>query len=282
MPSGRMSAPWGIAWTAIAVGLAAGAGTADEGPRSGSPPEKSDGGNPLLKRDIPQPLSPVVQWAKQTTAKVNKDIHDYSAILAKRDTADAKEPEYVFIKVRHQPFSVYAYVLSPPNKAGNEGIYVEGRNDGKLIGHTTGWLGKLTGTVALDPTGALALDGHRHSITDTGILRLIQQIQDFAEKNVRQTGCTVDSIPGASVNGRKATCVRVAFPLATPAVKAYLIRVFVDDDLQIPLRYESYEWPAAPGATPVLQEEYTYIDLKVNNGFSDADFDPKNKNYAFP
>jgi hypothetical protein len=277
-----MSAPWRIAWTALAVGLAAAAGAAGEGPPAGAPPAKAAREILGLQPDERQPLAPVVQWAKQTAARVEKDIRDYSAVLAKRDTPDAEEPDYVFIKVRHQPLSVYAYVLTPPKTAGSEGIYVEGRNDGKLIGHSTDWLEKFAGTVRLDPTSPLALGGHHHPITDTGILHLIRQIQAFAQKNVRQTGCTIDSIPGASVNGRKATCIRVVLPVGTPEVKATLVRVFVDDELQIPVRYEQYAWPAAPGATPVLQEEYTYLDLKRNNGFTDADFDPKNPSYSFP
>ncbi|MBI1903218.1 MAG: DUF1571 domain-containing protein, partial [Planctomycetia bacterium] len=32
---------------------------------------------------------------------------------------------------------------------------------------------------------------------------------------------------------------------------------------------------------PELTEEYTYLKIKVNNGFTDADFDVKNPNYKF-
>jgi hypothetical protein len=28
-------------------------------------------------------------------------------------------------------------------------------------------------------------------------------------------------------------------------------------------------------------EEYTYMNVKINNGFTDADFDPKNAAYKF-
>jgi hypothetical protein len=230
----------------------------------------------------PQPLALIVRWAGQAAAKVEKEIHDYSAVLARRDRPDTDKPDYVFVKVRHQPFSVYAYVLSPPADAGKEAIYVEGRNDGKLIGHTTGLLGWAAGSRALDPTDPLIMQGHRHPITETGILHLIRQIEAFAKMHVRQSGCTVEALPGASVNDRKATCVRVAFPLATAKLKACLIRVFIDDELQLPTRYEYYEWPRADGAAPVLMEEYTYLDVRLNPGFTDADFDPKNKHYAFP
>ena len=35
------------------------------------------------------------------------------------------------------------------------------------------------------------------------------------------------------------------------------------------------------GGSPELIEEYTYLNLKLNNGFTDADFDTHNANYHF-
>lgn len=35
-------------------------------------------------------------------------------------------------------------------------------------------------------------------------------------------------------------------------------------------------------AKPVLEEEYTYMDVKLNVGLTDEDFDPDNKTYQFP
>jgi len=34
-------------------------------------------------------------------------------------------------------------------------------------------------------------------------------------------------------------------------------------------------------AQPGVLEEYTYLDVKINQGFTDADFDDKNPNYRF-
>jgi hypothetical protein len=49
----------------------------------------------------------------------------------------------------------------------------------------------------------------------------------------------------------------------------------------VPIRYEAYDWPTQPGATPQLIEQYTYLQLKLNNGFTDADFDIRNPQYGF-
>ena len=41
------------------------------------------------------------------------------------------------------------------------------------------------------------------------------------------------------------------------------------------------DWPREKGGPPELLEEYTYLDLKLNNGFTDADFDTQNPGYRF-
>jgi hypothetical protein len=35
-------------------------------------------------------------------------------------------------------------------------------------------------------------------------------------------------------------------------------------------------WPQTEGGEAPLEEAYTYLNLKLNNGFTDADFNPEN------
>jgi hypothetical protein len=49
----------------------------------------------------------------------------------------------------------------------------------------------------------------------------------------------------------------------------------------VPIRYEAYDWPARQGGDPVLLEEYTYMNLQINQGFTDADFNVQNAKYNF-
>jgi outer membrane lipoprotein-sorting protein len=87
--------------------------------------------------------------------------------------------------------------------------------------------------------------------------------------------------PNAKVNGRVCSCVQVVHPVPRRNFRFHLARVFIDDELLIPIRYEAYDWPHEEGGQPVLMEEYTYMNVKINNGFTDADFDPKNTAYKF-
>ena len=61
----------------------------------------------------------------------------------------------------------------------------------------------------------------------------------------------------------------------------HIARIFVDDELNLPVHYEAYDWPEKPGGEPILTERYTYLNLKLNNGFTDMDFDVRNPNYGF-
>ncbi len=59
------------------------------------------------------------------------------------------------------------------------------------------------------------------------------------------------------------------------------VRLFIDDQLGLPIHFDAYDWPASPQAPAEIREEYTYSDLRLNVGLSDLDFDASNGNYAF-
>jgi hypothetical protein len=100
---------------------------------------------------------------------------------------------------------------------------------------------------------------------------------------VRKLGpenCEVWMTPGAKVNDRVCTVMNVKHPEQRPPYEFFLAQIFIDDELQVPIRYIAYMWPTTPEdkTGPVL-EEYTYLKLKLNVGLTDEDFDVNNKNY---
>jgi len=113
------------------------------------------------------PLVPAIALAEKSLATIDNEIKDYTCTLVKRELIDGtlSEHEYIFLKVRHQPFSVYMYFMAPANIKGRECIYVHGSNQGRLVGHEGGVKGKLLGTHDLDPTGFIAMRGQRYPIT---------------------------------------------------------------------------------------------------------------------
>jgi hypothetical protein len=230
------------------------------------------------------PLTPAVRWAKQGVEGVRK-MQDYSCDFVKRERIDGVlgENQHIFMKVRHEPFSVYLKFKGPDAVKGQEVIYVRDKNEGNLLAHPTGIKKKLVGTVSLKPNSMLAMSGNRYPITEVGILKLVERLIEVGEHDMQYGECEVELFREAKINDRSATCIQVHHPVPRRNFLFNLARIYVDDELNLPVRYEAYEWPKSndPDAEPVLLEEYTYYNISINNGFTDADFDVNNPEYDF-
>ena len=229
------------------------------------------------------PLQPALELAQKGLAGLRGTIKDYSCTVVKRERIDGKlgEHEYMFAKIRHEPFSVYLYFLAPDTVKGQEVIFVDGKNDGNMLAHAGSGVRAMMGTVALKPQSMIAMQGNRYAITEIGVENLAKRLVEVAEHDKQFGECDVNFFPNAKVNGRICTCIQVVHPVPRRNFRFHLARVFIDDEYTIPVRYEAYDWPQEAGGQPVLMEEYTYMNVKVNNGFTDADFDTKNTAYKF-
>ena len=229
------------------------------------------------------PLEPALALAAKVLDNLRTNIKDYSCTVVKRERigGELQPHEYMFAKIRHEPFSVYLYFLAPEAVKGQEVIYSDGKNDGNMLAHAGSGVRAMVGTVSLKPQSMLAMQGNRYPITEIGVENLAERLVEVA-KHDRQFGeCDVNFFPEAKVNGRVCTCIQVVHPVPRRNFRFHLARVYMDDEHLIPIRYEAYDWPKEQGGQPILMEEYTYMNVKVNNGFTDADFDPTNSAYKF-
>jgi hypothetical protein len=107
-------------------------------------------------------------------------------------------------------------------------------------------------------------------------------IDDFEEYAGVTDKLKPEFYPKATVNGRPAICLEVTalepLPNRNPRQRT---RLFIDRELNLPIRLEAYEWPARAGGDPLLVEEYEYQDLDLNPGLTDTDFDIDNPAYGF-
>jgi hypothetical protein len=227
------------------------------------------------------PLMPAIRWAYEGISNVEK-ISDYSATLAKRERISGKlaDYEYMFVKIRHKPFSVYINFLSPAAVKGQEVLYVDGQNNGKMWAHGTG-VNAMFGTVPLVPNGLIAMKNQHYPLTELGILNLTKRLVEVAEQDAKFGECEVKFLKGAKINNRPCTCIQVVHPVPRRNFLFHMARIFVDDEYNVPVRYEAYDWPKEAGGAPELIEEYTYLNVKLNVGFTEADFDTRNPNYHF-
>ena len=241
------------------------------------------------------PLDPAIEMAERGLARIEKEIRDYTATLVKRERIGSQlaDYQYMAIKVRHEqkkggrvvvPFSVYLRFLKPPELRGREVIYVEGWNDNKLMAHEPpdSATYRLIGRVSLKPDGFLAMRGNRYPITEIGIKNLVVRLLEVAREDRKYGECEVDFYKGAKINGRTCTKIEVRHPVRRRQFRFHIARIYIDDELEIPIRYESYDWPEKRGDPPLLLEEYTYLNVKLNVGLTDRDFDPDNPQYHYP
>jgi hypothetical protein len=233
----------------------------------------------------PATLPEVLASAREALDNIQQNVHDYSAVIIKQERiGSALVKTAMFAKIREKPFGAYLNVLdrSDEDIKGREVIYVEGGNDGKLLAHTPGLLSGRLPVLHLDPNGFLAMRGERHPITEIGLANLCRQLIARGEAAGDPAKVNVKRYLHARINSRPCTLLEVMYPCDEKKNWGYLARIFVDNQWRFPTRVEVYELPRDDKHVPRLLEEYTYLDVKLNNGYTDADFDPKNRQYKFP
>jgi hypothetical protein len=122
---------------------------------------------------------------------------------------------------------------------------------------------------------------NKYPITDIGMENLLKKLIEVAELDMKHGEVEVKTFEGTKINGRVCTCLQTVHPVPRDHFRFHIARIYIDDEHQLPIRYESYGWPQTADAKPPLLEEYTYLDLKLNVGFADRDFDSTNPSYNF-
>ncbi len=229
------------------------------------------------------PLIPVLKWAKTGRPRI-AELKDYTALLSKQESIDGEKQvaQMMEMKIRHEPFSVYLKFRWPREMAGQEVIYIKGLNDGNMQAHGVG-MQKRLGTLSLDPNGLIAMRGNKYPITEIGLLNLVDKLVEVGEKDTKYGECSVNYYEDVTDSeGRPCTMIEVIHPTPRKQFRFYVARILVDNEYNMPIRYESYEWMGEKDTEPPLIEIYTYQKLRLNVGLTDEDFSTKNPKYAFP
>jgi hypothetical protein len=238
------------------------------------------------------PLDPALKWAYDGLNNVRTNVRDYTCTMVKRERINGTlgEQEFMSTKIRCRkvvddrvvtPLSVYMSFVKPASVKGREVLYVEGKNNGKIFAHEGGTAGRFLPSVWLAPDGVLAMRGQRYPITDIGIENLLVKLIEKGERDRRRGECEVKFYNNAKISGRACTCIEVKHPHARPYFDFHIARIYIDNQLQVPIRYAAYQWPTEKGGKPVLDEEYTYLDMQLNVGLTDDDFESSHSDYNF-
>lgn len=221
---------------------------------------------------------------------VQASVHDYSSILVSKERIKGTVlTRKMFAKICNPrtesgttiPLSIYLRFIEPANVKGREVLYVEGQHGGWLRAHEVGNLG--IATFELNPTGPWAMRDNLHPITDTGILRLLEQL---IEKGKAARKCPREefqvTLGESEIDGHKCQSLQIVHKNHDHDFNFHIVRIDADNELNIPIHYAAYDWPLPPNEKPELIESYTYTELKLNVGSKAEDFQYDNSAYSFP
>jgi hypothetical protein len=242
------------------------------------------------------PLDPAIQLANNALAHFQTNITDYTATIVSRERVNGVvgQYEYMAAKIRNQkveggrvvtPLSVYLKFVKPEAAAGREILWTQGENNNKMLVNPSDGDGRFLPSIWMKPDGPIAMRGRLHPLTFIGIENLIVKLIERGEREKRYGECEVRFIKDAKINKRVCTVLEVEHPVQRPHFEFNLAQIFIDDELQIPIRYAAYLWPNGesdkrPDPNLVI-EEYTYLNVQLNQGLTDADFRRDNPNYNF-
>jgi hypothetical protein len=251
---------------------------ADE-PRLTEPVHRVANAAASLEPTPSHPLDRALSIARSGLQGCRANVNDYTALLVKRERIGDTlgEHEFIAVKIRNrkvangqlvQPLSVYLNFLKPSTVKGREVIYVEGQNDNQIVAHEGGFKGKFLPTVTIP-------------LTEIGVENLIVKLIERGEQARQYPDVQCEFRKNARVKDRTCTVLHVTQPTRQPDLQFFQAQIFIDDEFNIPVRYIAYDWPTREGAPLDVLEEYNYLNLQLNVGLTDADFDPRNPAYNF-
>lgn len=234
----------------------------------------------LTQKQGEHPLAPVLRALKVSQEEIDRNLHDYCCNFIKQERIDGElgDQQQILLKVAHQPFSVYMSFIKP--FAGREVAFVDGQNDGKMVVLEAGFK-RMLGKMNLDPQGSLAMKGQKRPITDVGIRNLTAKLTKMWERETQFAECEVTSDPNLKAAGRTTTMIKVTHPTPRQDFKFHVARLFLDNELKIPIIFDAYLWPEKAADDPPLEESYLYANLKINNGYTAREFDTVNNPEIF-
>ena len=236
-------------------------------------------------------LDKAIDYASNGLIDIQNELHDYTGMLVKRERVNGRltETEYIKFKIRNErevdgekvPFSIYLRFLKPSAVRGREVIWIDGANKGKLIAHDNpnSLRGKIT--VKLDPEGAMAMEGNRYPVYEAGIENLVRKLVEKGKRDRECGDCIVNYSDNASINRRPCSMIEVVHPEPNGVYEFWKAKIYIDQELNLPVRYVCWDWPKDGEEKGQLIEEYTYVNLEINVGLSDEDFDSTNEDYDF-
>jgi hypothetical protein len=219
-------------------------------------------------------LQEALELARTAQTKLNQ-MAGYRCIYLRDEViGNELQKNYLHLIILHDPFSVSMEWLEPTSKKGRKAIYVEGKNNNKMI------VKQLVLKLTLDPEESIKRKESRHTIVEAGLKnmmnRFVQAWEEEMQRNetqVKYSDAEVDVIISGKPQAYSCRCVEASHPAETKSKYAfYRVKLFFDTSNGLPVRMEGYDWPTASIPEGRLLERYTYADLKTEPVPTEKDF----------
>ncbi|PAY20779.1 hypothetical protein CKO51_04055 [Rhodopirellula sp. SM50] len=241
--------------------------------------------------DSLNPLRAILIQGQESLERCRRDIKDYTCTLIAQERIDGQlqSVKCCQAKVKHHDepdaegngsISIYLKYKAPESIKGREVLWIDGQNDGKMLVRKGG--SRLAFLTALiEPTSEMATQNSRYTIHDFGIQRLVERMIEFGSIELAGGECQTNVVEDVDVDGRSCRLFEVIHPERRDGLPFHCARVYIDKELQLPTRFEAYDWPNEDDDQPVLIERYAYCDLQLNVGLTPKDFDKNSSDYQF-
>lgn len=236
------------------------------------------------------PLQKTIEYAKSRSNYIRNHIRDYTCQLVKRERIDGRLQPYQLAAVKFRrereakdgddqmPMAVMMEFQAPKSVKGRTVLYVDGENEGLVLVKKGGRGAFKNVELKIDPRGKIARRESNYAITDVGFDKIMDRLVDRVTADIERdpdgSNTKVSYFRGAKVKDRVCTHIQVLHPEDRGGVEFYRASLYVDDELHVPIRLVVYGWPQEDDKKNLpLIEEYNYVNLKLNVGLDDEQFE---------
>lgn len=221
--------------------------------------------------------SEILETAQAVHKHITEDVKDYTGLLVKRELVDGVDTGYQYIqfKYRENPRAIYLKFLKPPSIENREVLYSGG--DDLIVKHGGRRNSNLTLTIAVDSPAAI--DGNRYTIKDMGLRALSDRLMERLKTELDIPDTEITYYPDAKVDKRDVKFYRLKHHVRSEQGQCYIAEIAVDKEYNVPTYYRAFGY--GTNDEPILLEEYSFRNIRINVNLTDKDFDINNAEYGF-
>lgn len=203
--------------------------------------------------------------------RYDRTIRDYSGTFIKQERIKGElgPVQVIAFKFRQEPFSLFMEWKENPLGA-DRLLYVEGKNDDKMLIHPTGLL-KWLKCLKLSPNSKQARKSTLRPCEKFGFRRNMLEALKVYRLAKQNDELTIKSSGPETIDGREYLILERTLPEKKGYSTARLV-VHLDLEYVLPVQITCYDRQGN------LISRYAFADLKFNTNLTDRDFQPKANN----